>query len=123
MSSCVACGSELEPPVRTLHTVYVETLYHIGGQDYCRRHIIRAAVAGGVITEVRTGAGSPAGMNHRHSCRQAGGERGRPSRRADDAGTHIPTFIVYLESVPHPSGSSAAAPRRILTSMLVRRAS
>ena len=37
MPDCVACGAELEPPVRTLHTVYVETLYHIGGQDYCRR--------------------------------------------------------------------------------------
>ena len=73
MPDCVACGAELEPPVRTLHTVYVETLYHIGGQDYCRRHIIRAAVAGGVITEVRTGAGSPAGMNHRHSRRPASG--------------------------------------------------
>ena len=33
MPDCVACGAELEPPVRTLHTVYVKTLYHIGGQD------------------------------------------------------------------------------------------
>ena len=55
--SCLACGSELEPPVRTPHTVYVKTLYRIGGQDYCRHHIIRAVVAAGVITEVKASAG------------------------------------------------------------------
>ena len=39
MPSCVACGAELEPPVRIPHTVYVRSLYHIAGQDYChRRH-------------------------------------------------------------------------------------
>ena len=57
MPQCVACGAELEPPVRTPHTVYVKTLYRIAGQDYCRHHIIRAAVAAGVITEVKPGAG------------------------------------------------------------------
>ena len=57
MASCVACGSELEPPVRAPHTVYVKTLYRIAGQDYCRHHIIRAAAAAGVITEIRAGAG------------------------------------------------------------------
>ena len=57
MPSGVACGAELEPPVRTPHTVYVKTLYRIAGQDYCRHHIIKAAVAGGVIAEVRGGAG------------------------------------------------------------------
>ena len=57
MPSCVACGAELEPPVRTPHTVYVKSLYRIAGQDYCRHHIIRAAAAAGVITEVRAGAG------------------------------------------------------------------
>ena len=57
MSSCVACGAELEPPVRTPHTVYVKSLYRIAGQDYCRHHIVRAAVAAGVITEVKAGAG------------------------------------------------------------------
>ena len=41
MATCVACGAELEPPVRAPHTVYVKTLYRIGGQDYCRHHIIR----------------------------------------------------------------------------------
>ena len=45
------------PPVRTPHTVYVKSLYRIAGQDYCRHHIIRAAVVAGVITEVRAGAG------------------------------------------------------------------
>ena len=57
MSRCVVCGAELEPPVRAPHTVYVKTFYRIAGQDYCRHHIIRAAVAAGVITEVRAGAG------------------------------------------------------------------
>ena len=37
MPSCVACGAELEPPVRIPHTVYVRSLYRIAGQDYCRR--------------------------------------------------------------------------------------
>ena len=57
MPNCVACGAELEPPVRTPQTVYVKTLYCIAGQDYCRHHIIRAAVAAGVIAEVKPGAG------------------------------------------------------------------
>ena len=57
MPSCVACSAELEPPVRAPHTVYVKTLYRIDGQDYSRHHIIRAAVAAGVITEVRAGVG------------------------------------------------------------------
>ena len=57
MSNCIAGGAELEPPVRAPHTVYVKTLYRIAGQDYCRHHIIRAAVAAGVITEVKPGAG------------------------------------------------------------------
>ena len=62
----VACGAELEPPVRTPHTVYVKTLYRIGGQGYCRHHIIRAAVAAGVIAEVKPGAG-PVAATHRGS--------------------------------------------------------
>ena len=57
MPQCVACGAELEPPVRTPHTVYVKSLYRIGGQDYCRHHVIKAAVAAGVITEIRASAG------------------------------------------------------------------
>ena len=63
MSQCVARGTELEPPVRAPHTVYVKTLYRIAGQDYCRHHIIRAAVAAGVITEVKPGAGPVAAAN------------------------------------------------------------
>ena len=55
MPQCIACGAELEPPVRVPHTIYVKTLYRIGGQDYCRHHIIRAAVAAGVIAEIRAG--------------------------------------------------------------------
>ena len=57
MLSCVAGGAQLEPPVRIPHTVYVKTLYRIGVQDYSRHHIIRAAVAAGVSTGVRAGAG------------------------------------------------------------------
>ena len=49
--------------MRTPHTVYVQTLYRIGGQDYyCRHHIIRAAVAAGVIAEVKPGAGPVAAV-------------------------------------------------------------
>ena len=36
MAHCIACGAELEPPVRAPHTVYVKSLYRIAGQDYCR---------------------------------------------------------------------------------------
>ena len=57
MSQCATCGAELKPPVRVPHTVCVKTLYRIAGQDYCRHHIIRAAVAAGVIAEVKAGAG------------------------------------------------------------------
>ena len=55
MPSCVACVAELEPPVRTPHTVYVKRLHRIAGQGNCRHHIIRAAAAAGAITEVRAG--------------------------------------------------------------------
>ncbi len=57
MPNCVACGTELEPPVRAPHTIYLKSLYRIGGQDYCRHHIIQAAVAAGVVAEVKPGAG------------------------------------------------------------------
>ena len=57
MPRCAFCGAELEPPVRAPHTVYVKSLYRIAGQDYCRHHIIRAAVAAGVIAEVKAGTG------------------------------------------------------------------
>ena len=58
MPSCVACGKELEPPARAPHTNYVKSLYQLAGQTYCRHHVIKAAVAAGVIKEVRVGAGS-----------------------------------------------------------------
>ncbi len=57
MPQCAARGAELEPPVRVPHTVYVKSLYWIGGQNYCRHHIIKAAVAAGVIVEVKAGSG------------------------------------------------------------------
>ena len=61
MLSCVAGGAQLEPPLRTPHTVYVKKIYRIGVQDYCRHHIIRAAVAAGVSTGVSTGVRAGAG--------------------------------------------------------------
>ena len=57
MPKCAVCGVALEPPVRTPHTVYVKKLYRIAGQDYCRHHALRAAVAVGVIAEVNASAG------------------------------------------------------------------
>ena len=33
MANCVACGAELERPVRVPHAVYVKSLYRIAGQD------------------------------------------------------------------------------------------
>ena len=62
MLSCVAGGAQLEPPLRAPHTVYVKTLYRVGVQDYCRHHIIRAAVAAGVSTGVRAGGGQAPGV-------------------------------------------------------------
>ena len=56
MLSCVAGGAQLEPPVRAPHTVHVKTPYRIGVQDYCRHHIIRAAV-GRRHHRVKPGAG------------------------------------------------------------------
>ena len=53
----IACGAELEPPVRAPHAVYVTTLYRIARQDYCRHLVIRAAVNAGVIAEVKPGSG------------------------------------------------------------------
>ena len=63
MPKCATCGAELEPPVRIPHTVYVKTLYRIGGQEYCRHHVIRAAVAAGILPEVRPGAGPGAAVS------------------------------------------------------------
>ena len=62
MPSRIACGQELEPPIRVPHTIYVKSLYRIAGQDYCRHHIIRDAVAAGIVTEVKSGAVPVAGI-------------------------------------------------------------
>ena len=40
------------------HTVYVRKLFLLAGQTYRRHHIIPAAVAAGVISEVKAGAGA-----------------------------------------------------------------
>ena len=57
MASCFICQTELAPPVRARHTVYVRKLFLLGGQTYCRLHIIPDAVAAGVISEVKATAG------------------------------------------------------------------
>ena len=62
MPSCVACGAELEPPVRVPHAVYVKSLYRIAGQDHCRHHIIKAAVAASAITRGRAGVSPVAAL-------------------------------------------------------------
>ena len=54
MAQCAYCGAELKPPVRAPHTVYVKSLYRIAGQDYCRHHIISAAVAAGSMVKQTT---------------------------------------------------------------------
>ena len=77
MPKCAVCVVALEPPVRTPHTVYVKSLYRIAGQDYCRHHIIKAAVAAGVIAEVKAGAGPVAAVAGIESCETSLG----PSRR------------------------------------------
>ena len=53
-----------EPHVHVPDTGHVKTLCRIAGQDYCRHHVIRAAVAAGVITEIKPGAG-PVAVVHR----------------------------------------------------------
>ena len=69
MPQCVACGAELEPPVRVPHTIYVKKLYRVAGQDYCRHHVIRAAVVAGVITGVRASAGPVVNVSREQSLR------------------------------------------------------
>ena len=64
MASCVACGAELEPPVRAPHTVYMKSLYRIGGQDYCRHHIIRAG-AGPAVALTRGASSTEYDQPHR----------------------------------------------------------
>ena len=55
MQKCHTCGAQLTPPVRSPHTIYVKKLFLVSGQRYCRHHVIAAAVAAGLITEVSAG--------------------------------------------------------------------
>ena len=108
MPSCVARGAELGSPVRAPHTVYVKALYRIAGQDYCRHHIIRAVVPAG-------GSDLGSGLPSREMVCTTTLHRPRA--------TLITPGLKTLENrsspAPDPSGSSAAAPRRTLTSMLL----
>ena len=101
MLSCVAGGAQLEPPVCAPHTVHVKTLYRIGVQDYYRHHIIRAAVAAGVITGVRAGAVD--GLDRRGPRRQAGGQETLRSHRTGER-----TLGRGLEQ-DHPGGRGVGA--------------
>ena len=35
MANCFICQTELAPPMRAPHTVYVRKLFLLGGQTYC----------------------------------------------------------------------------------------
>ena len=35
MANCFICQTELAPPMRAPHTVYVRKLFLVGGQTYC----------------------------------------------------------------------------------------
>ena len=85
MAQCAAGGAELQPTVHTAHTVYVKTLYGIGGQDYCRHHVMRAAVAAGLIFEVKPVGGPAAALI---------GERPRPSTTRSDGAE--PMYAITL---------------------------
>ena len=63
MPACHTCGVRLTPPVRQAHTVYARKLFLVGGRHYRRHHVIAAAVAAGLVTEVVAGedSGNPAG--------------------------------------------------------------
>ena len=91
--NCVACGAELEPPVRVPLTVYVKTLYRVAGQDYCRHHVIKAAVAAGIIFEVK-----PAPARWRLT-----GERPLPSMASSTSAE--PAYAITL----HQPGASLTA--------------
>ena len=58
MLACHTCGVRLTPPVRQPHTVYVRSLFLVGGRHYCRHHVIAAAVAAGLVIEVAAGEDS-----------------------------------------------------------------
>ena len=90
MPNCVACGVELEPPVRVSHTIYAKTLYRIAGQDYCRHHIIKAAVAAGIVAEIKPGA------DRRPSCRE---------ERSPSSMTATSTELMYVITRRRPRAS------------------
>ena len=52
MPACQTCGVRLAPPHRQPHTVYVRKLFIVGGWHYCRHHVVAAAVAARLVTEV-----------------------------------------------------------------------
>ena len=112
MSSCVAGGAELEPPVRIPHTIYVKSLYRIAGQDYCRHHIIKAAVVAGVIAEVKAGAGPVVVVPGIESCETAG--RHRPT------GQLVPRATWHSVHLRHEDGGGHHHHRRFGQSLDIR---
>ena len=83
--NCVACGAELAPPIHAPHTVYMKSLSRIVCEDYCHHHIIRAAVAALLMTEVRAGAGPAPSSSIRWSASVAGYCRRDVQRHPTDA--------------------------------------
>ena len=57
MPVCQTCGVRLVPPARQPHTAYAKKLYIVGSRHYCRHHVVAAAVAAGLLTEVVAGDG------------------------------------------------------------------
>ena len=57
MPRCIVCGTELEPPPGRPTPSTSRACTESPARTYCRHHIIRAAVAGGVITAIKPSAG------------------------------------------------------------------
>ena len=55
MPACQTCGVSLAPPARQPHTVYARKLFIVSSRHYCRHHVVAAAVAAGLLTEVAAG--------------------------------------------------------------------
>ena len=55
MPVCQTCGVRLAAPARQPHTVYAKKLFIVGNRHYCRHHVVAAAVAAGLLTEVAAG--------------------------------------------------------------------
>ena len=62
LPSYIACGTELVPPARAPHIVYVKTPYRIAGQGYCRHHSARRPQVYHELVLMATNASSASGV-------------------------------------------------------------